>query len=155
MEIQRFESETEECEIPQKRAMEDTHDAMVVCKVPKTSQYRGVSKSGSLWQSRFTSRGITHQIGRYDTELEAHIAYENFVIENEKNEKCAEYAEKLFHLVTDSVHIPSDAKVKLLKYLFTMKNTPRNEEAFAMICCLHSNGFENSPMFHKALRLLL
>ncbi len=37
----------------------------------RTSQFRGVSKVGAKWKATITSNGAKHELGRFDTELQA------------------------------------------------------------------------------------
>lgn len=140
---------------PCKRFALETEQGLVVYKVPpKTSQYRGVSKSGSIWQARYTSHGLTHQIGRFDTEEEAHQAYEQFVVMNDKLEKIGKFAEVLIRYVGTSEHINAETKVKLLLYLFEMKMNPRMDNTLRIVHLAFEKG-HHFPEFHKIVQLLV
>lgn len=42
----------------------------------KTSKYKGVCKVKSKWKARIRSRGVTYNLGLFDTEREAAVAYD-------------------------------------------------------------------------------
>lgn len=45
--------------------------AQARAKRKRTSQYRGVSRAGAKWKATLTANGAKHELGRFDTELQA------------------------------------------------------------------------------------
>ncbi len=126
---------------------------MPVQKVPKTSQYKGVSRSGSFWIARLYANGYTHQIGRFDTELAAHHAYENFVVEQDQKNRLMTFVETLFRLVAETTHMSSDSKVKVMRRLHEMNTSPIDTDLIKMLQILHIGGYHTKEEFFHTVEL--